>query len=598
MKFFLPLFLLLTIDYSASAQLGSLENLDETTKKSFFKTHISSFFKDFTDFGDPFTMAGGLGINLRSYDANGGPLRQDPFFYTISGNLNFKIYQVEIPLSMVLTAKNSSSSLPSFSEFKNALSNSVDRRKKSYGRLGFSPHYKWATLHIGDRTMNLSKYTLSNLNFFGGGAEFKPGKVRFSGMYGRLAKAEPIDLSLTTPNLPVYRRVGWSTKVGYGDDKASADVVVFKAKDDESTLNIPASYLYQKSPEENLTMGVQLQKLLLERIRIKLDFTRSAVSTNTFDDLAENKTLTNFILTDRNTTYYGNAIEASLGFEGKAANFGVMLNRVDNTFNTFGAYFFNKDIMDIQSFINFGLLQNTVNSSIKVGIQSNNLDNSKPTTSKRLIYDINSAYASKDINAQVNFSNNTSTVNYILNQQLDSLNAVVVTQDAGINVSYTLPVEGENKHTISLTGNIQDVSYDIEKSSRQSVSKLYLINGQYGLSSSSKWAFTARVNFTQNKVSGMDLNRLGFGASVRKPIAKDKLNLGFNTNHFINNNGLGNSSSNTMAQFSMGSKLSSVSLQLDLGILSTTSATRPTFSEVTTNLGVNYNFSYTPSKKK
>lgn len=115
--------------------------------------------------------------------------------------------------------------------------------------------------------MNFSKYTLSNLNFFGVGMMLEPDKLRVGAMYGRLAKAEPINLSLITPNLPVYQRIGWGTKIGYGDDKSSVDLILFTAKDDDQSISIPSTYVKQVSPEANLVLGVQLQKLFFEQIK-------------------------------------------------------------------------------------------------------------------------------------------------------------------------------------------------------------------------------------------------------------------------------------------------------------------------------------------
>ncbi|HQW13109.1 MAG TPA: hypothetical protein PLP06_13250, partial [Saprospiraceae bacterium] len=262
----------LLVNTTATAQLNSLEDIESIGKKGFFK--------NFFDFGDPFQLGGGIGLNLRSYSAKGGPLRQDPFFYTAYANVNIRVYQLDIPFSMILTAKNTTYSYPSFSDLKQTLKDKINDKKNGFSRFGFSPHYKWAKVHLGHRSMNFSKYTMSNINFFGGGVELTPQKFRFAAMYGRLAKAEPIDLSLTTPNLPVYKRIGWGTKIGYGDDKASADVILFTAKDDTSSVRIPSNYPRQVTPEANLALGIQLQKLFFDHVRIKLEYTNSAVSPN------------------------------------------------------------------------------------------------------------------------------------------------------------------------------------------------------------------------------------------------------------------------------------------------------------------------------
>lgn len=581
-----------------NGQINSLEDIEQLEKAS-LKNTLKAFMKDFYSFGDPFQMAGGVSLNLRSYSNSGGPNRQDPFFYTFGTNLNFKVYQIDIPFSMIMTAKNTNKSYPSFSDLINSLKDQAKSKANGFARFGISPHYKWTKLHLGHRSMNFSKYTLSNLNFLGAGLELTPDKIRFSAMYGRLTKAEPIDLSLATPNLPLYRRTGWSTKIGYGDDKASADLIIFSAKDDENSLTIPGTYPNQVSPEANFAMGVQLQKLFKDIIRFKLDYTRSGVSPNLLDARSNDKSITDFLLKKRNSSYYGNAIEGSIGLEGKKINTGILFNRVDNNFKTFGAYFFNKDLMDIQGFANFGLLQNKLNSSVKAGIQTNNLDESKPSTTKRLVYDVQSAWSDKDFNAQFNYSNNSSNVNYILNQQLDSLNAVVVTQDLGLNLNYILPFKSEHIHSLTITGNMQDVSDDIEKPSRISVSKLYLANAAYALKTKSKWTFLARVNYTINEIQNSELKRIGLGASIQKSILKEKINLGFTTNYYKNNNGSGLNSSNTIGQISIGSQLfKGMSLQLAWGLLRTASDASPTYTESTGTMSVQYGFNYAPKRKK
>ncbi|MBK9641562.1 MAG: hypothetical protein IPO72_09820 [Saprospiraceae bacterium] len=597
-KAFLALLLLLYVTGVSFGQINSLEDVDKWNKSG-LKNTLKSFLSDFYSFGEPFQMGGGVTLNLRSYQSNGAALRQDPFFYTLGANLNFKIYQIDLPFSMVMTAKNTEKSYPSFSDMINSLKDQAKSKVNGFARFGISPHYKWAKLHLGHRSMNFSKYTLSNLNFFGAGFELTPDKFRISAMYGRLAKAEPINLSLATPNLPIYKRIGWSSKIGYGDDKASADLIILSAKDDENSILIPGNYSKQVSPEANFAMGVQLQKLFFDKVRVKLDYTRSGTSPNVLDAEAGDGSITNFLLKKRNTTYYGNAMEGSVGFEGKKLNAGFMMNRVDNQFRTFGAYFFNRDILDLQGFANFGLFQNKLNSAVKVGIQSNNLDDTKPATTKRLIYDVQTGWSDKDFNVQMNYSNNSSDVSYILNQQLDSLNAVVVTQDMGASINYVLPLKGENKHSVSLTGNIQDVSDDIEKPNRVSVSKLYMANAGYVLSTQSKWTFSTRLNYTVNEISSTELNRLGMGLTIQKTILKGKVNLGLTGNYFKNSNAAGLKSSNTTGQFTLGTSLfKGMSIQLSWGLLRTVSDSSPTFTESIGNLGMQYSFKYKPKGKK
>src|SRR6218665_3683958 len=85
----------ITLQSQVTAQLNSFENLESLSQEKGFKNAVKRMFKGFTDFGEPFQMGGGIGIGLRSYDAFGGPLRQDPFFYSVNAHLNVRIYQID-----------------------------------------------------------------------------------------------------------------------------------------------------------------------------------------------------------------------------------------------------------------------------------------------------------------------------------------------------------------------------------------------------------------------------------------------------------------------------------------------------------------------
>lgn len=581
-----------------NAQLNSFENIENYGEEGFFKNSLKGFFKGFADFGEPFQLGGGIGLGLRSYNASGGPLRQDPFFYSVNAHLNVRIYQIDLPVSVILTAKNTTSSYPNFSDLKESLSQKLRDKKNGFARIGMSPYYKWAKLHLGHRAMNFSKYTMSNLNFLGAGMELTPGKMRIGAMYGRLAKAEPIDLSLTTPNLPIYRRKGWAAKLGYGDDKASADISLFGAKDDHNSIFIPASYPSQVSPEANFAVGVQLQKLFFDVLRVKLDYGNSSMSPNALDASSDSRNLPNFLFKKKQTSYNSNAIEGSVGYEGKALNAGVMVNRVDSDYKTLGTYFFNRDIFDVQVFTNFGLLDGKLNTALKGGIQSNNLDEKQPTTTRRIIYDAQLNWSEEKLNAGFNYSNNSSRIAYILNQQLDSLNAVIVTQDMGINATYTLPSRGEMMHSVTATGNIQEVSDDVEKPNREVTSKVLLGSLGYLLKLPSDWAFNLKGNYTQNELAGISTDRLGYGLGVSKSLLKSKLTLGVDVNMFNNKNELNQKSKNFLGQIMIAYEIfKGMGLNLQWGILNTSSDITPKFTESTGNFGLQYQFNYSPKKK-
>lgn len=598
MKFPALVLILMVATNQMYSQLSSLENLDEVSKGGFFKTHVKGFFSDFTDFGDPFAMSGSIGLNMRSYNAFGGPLRQDPFFYTLNTNLSIRIYQIDLPFSMVLTAKNQQSSLPDFNEIKEAFRNKVSSINQRFVRFGISPHYKWAKLHLGHRAMSFSKYTLDNLNFNGIGTELTPGKVRIAAMYGQLARAEPVDLSLTTPNVPVYQRQGWGTKLGYGDEQSSVDFTLFRAKDDANSISIPSNLPVQPSAEENMVWSINAQKLFFEKFRLKLEYASSAVSPNALDATTGNRKLTSFLIKERTTTEYSSAIDAALAYEGKTMIAGVQYRRVDPKYRTFGAYFFNRDIVDVLGNLAFNLLDNKLNVALSGGVQSNNLDLSKPATTSRFIYSANLGYSKDGFSGSANYNNNTTDVGYVLNQNLDSLNAVIVTKDMGISLNYTLPNTEGAKQSFSITGNIQNVNDDVVNREQSSESKVVVLNLGYSIVLSNQWRFSSRLNYNQNEIVQMLIKRYGVGFGIGKSFMENKINLGLDATYFMNSRENNSKSNNLLAQLLVGYQIGSgLSSNLNWGFLRTTSDTIAAFSESTATLGLQYNFNYKPGQK-
>ncbi len=581
------------------AQLGNLEDVDAATKKGFFKTYFSDLFKDFKDSGDPFALTGGVGLNLRSYSISEGQvLRQDPFFYALNANLNVRIYKLNLPVSLLVTAKNTSSSFPSFRELIDAFRRDIEAKRDRFVRLGMSPHYKWIKLHLGHRTMSFSKFTLSNLVFYGAGVELTPGKWRVAAMSGRLAKAEPIDLSLATPNIPVYERFGWGTKIGYGDKDQFIDFILFKARDDVNSIFIDPLNTVQVAPEENMTLGINIQKRFFEHLRFRAEFGLSTISPNALD--AEGGSgifLPRFMYQERITTEEHMALDLSVDYEAEKFTAGVQFKRIDPNYRSFGAFFFNNDVVDLLGRVRFTMLKGAMNVGLSGGVQSNNLDLSKPSTTRRLIYAGDVSYTKKAFTASIDYSNNTTDVGYVLNPDLDSLNAVIVTQSSGMTLSYSIPDQSQNQHVFVLTTHLQNVGDDIDNPLQSNTSQMILGNFTYNYAlSESKWRFSARANYNQNELSEMRINRLGFGLGVSKSLLGNKINVGLDVNFFNNSNEAGGSGTNLNSQLRGSYRISkSLNSSLQWNLLSINNDNSDPFTESIGNLGFQYNFNIRPA---
>lgn len=598
-------FLLLLVASSAFAQqIEDFEDLEAVTKKGFFPTYFKGMFKDFTDLGNPFDYSGGLGVNLRSYSAIGTQPRQDPFLYTFNANLNVRIYKLSLPFSVVISAKNTESSYPRFHQFAEAFKDNVEAQRQRFMRIGASPRYKWIKLHFGHRSMNFSQYTMSNLVFLGTGTELTPGKFRFSAMYGQLAKAEPVDLSLVTPNIPKFQRKGYGVKVGYGTNEDFVDVILFQAKDLENSIFIPDTLPQQVTPQHNEALGLVFQKTLFKKFRLKADIGASALSPNMRDAAAPNRfPHPAFLYQGRQTTQYKTAAEVHFDYQASAYSLGLNYRRVDPGYKTLGAYFFNSDIEEWTLNLSTRLFRQAISLNANGGLQRNNLDGSKPNRVTRLVGGLVAAYSKGPLSLSANYTNNSSDVAYLFDPGDDSLNVIIVTQDAGFSATYTIQDSSQNTHVFNLTGNAQLITDDVEDPTTSAFSRMLLANFVYSLGlGTTGWGFNIKANFNQNEVSSILLRRYGTGLGVSKNWLEGKLNTGVDLNYFYTvTEALGNNS-NFSGGLNLNWNLSNAhTLTMNWTCLGTkTFAVTATdrFGEVVGTVGYQYRFMKKPRGKK
>ena len=602
-QFFISILMVLAGTLSVHAQyVEDFENTEDLLKKDFWKEYFGSLFDDFTDVGDPFTSSGGIGLGLRSYSAQGTEERQDPFFYSLNANLNLRIYKINFPFTLMVSAKNTESSLPNLQEMIDAFKDNVESFKNRFIRVGASPYYKWIRLHLGHRSMNFSQFTLSDLNFYGVGTDLTPGKWRLSAMYGRLAKAEPIDLSLSFPNEPVYQRIGWGFKLGYGDDNQSVDAILFKAADDPNSVFIPEDYWDQKAAEENIIFGLNAQKLFFERFRLYGEYAYSVFSPNAEDEIGDSKYFPSFLYKTRSTSEKSHALDAGLDFEGNAYTIGVQYTRVDPNYTSLGAFFFNRDIEDFVGNLDFTLFDGTVYSLLSAGVQRNNLKNEDETTTIQSIYSGEVVYSGEAFSAGVNVTNDDFKLQYVLNPDLDSLNAVVVTMDVGLNTSYSIIDTFGNQHVWAATFNVQEVTDNIDDPFESAASQMILGNLNYNLIlGRSEWSFSSQVNYNQNELAGILIKRYGGGVGVGKTFLDGNIYFNVNFDYFYNVNSFDETNSSLNGQLQTSYVISDgLNANFGISLLQTTDNIYGDFSELVGTMGVQYNFGYQPNwgKKK
>lgn len=355
----------------------------------FFLIGICAHAQDLTQLGkrNPFSYSGGISSRLVFYNASGIPQRRDPFGYVFSGNINARIYDVSLPFSFTYTNQGTSYGQP-------------------FNQFGLSPTYKWATLHLGYRNISYSPFTLAGHSMLGAGVELNPGKLRFGFVYGRLRRSvqfrpPPDSLSLDTllqtqkipyGEEPVYQRMGWATKVGYGDDKGFVDLILFRGKDDESSIDDDSlKSIYR--PAENAVIGINARRTFLKKFTF---FFEGAMSAYTRDsggegeaDSVDGPRIFNPLITVNNTTYFYHALKTGLGYSGSNFNVQTEYQRIAADYKSMGAYFFNNDVESFTVTPSFYLFKNKAIVTSGVSYQKDNLNKKKLFTTQRIIPRVN-----------------------------------------------------------------------------------------------------------------------------------------------------------------------------------------------------------------
>lgn len=359
------------------------------------------------NFKKPVQFHGNLNLQLAYYHANGIPPRQKDFTWLISGSPSLTLFGVDLPFSFL------------FSNFSNKF-------YQPFNQFGLSPHYKWATLHLGYRNITYSNYTLAGHRILGGGFDLTPKKIRIGFMYGQLRRSASIDSSMNANPLfirptPVYKRLGMAAKIGYGSKKNFINLIYFKGWDKASSLNSKLKDSIQ--PAENTTIGILAKVTPAKKLTLTIDAGFSAYTLNKLDSAGDTgvkkewpKSIMGFLVNDKLSTHYYFAGETRLGYQAKFWGSQLIFKRIDPGYQSMGAYFFQSDIQEFSLANNFKLDSGRLQISTNIGFQSNNIKKQKTSTSRRFIGSAGVNYnPSPRFGISANYTNNGITNNPLAN---------------------------------------------------------------------------------------------------------------------------------------------------------------------------------------
>lgn len=316
-------------------------------------------------------ITGSVRLNSQHYWANGLMPRRDNWQWGVQANLNFSFLGFSAPFSLAFSDANTNYRLP------------------SYTFLGISPRYKWATLHLGDRNLNFSRYTMSGISFRGAGFTLEPGKWQVSSFYGRLNRALANDLGALGNLNDYYSRIGYGLRFGFNDQKNSYHLNFFGADDQEDAQAIDLQGVALPLSTNRVT-SFELRRQLTRRFTLAGEIAQSAFSNdqNAPQLSAADYRFGNRLLgwfTPNESTQSGTAYNASLNYTASSYGLQARYERIERGYRTLGALFFNSDTEHLTFGANRNLLENRLIISANLGIERTNLDELEAETTDRFI---------------------------------------------------------------------------------------------------------------------------------------------------------------------------------------------------------------------
>jgi hypothetical protein len=470
--------------------------------------------------------SGSVSLNAVSYLANGISGRRDPFNWFASGSLNLNLFGYNAPFSFSYSNLQSSFSQP-------------------FNQVSFNPQYKWARAYLGYTSMTFSPYTLAGHVFSGAGLELSPGSWRISLMYGRLRKAVPFNLQDSLQNdRASYRRMGYGLKIGYEHEGDLVELSYFRAKDDTTSLPFVLSNS-NLTPKQNVAIAFHGRKKLPAGFFIEGDYSLSVLNNDIRskgealpDSLRTGSNLIRGLLPYNTTQRYFDAFSGGIGYQGRGFGIQVRYERIAPEYQTLGAYFFNNDLQNVTIVPSLNLLEGRLNIVANFGLQRNNLDNTRTSTTRRFVssgtltflpnpkWNLSGSYS--DFSS---FTNVRPRTDPFFNNNIDTLNFYQVTNQYSSNVGYNFGSK-EVRHGLMLTASYQRASDRASYQGGGNLSDFYSGNLAYTHSIAPKGlTLTTSVNYYTNRMGEIRTDFWGPNASLGKSFLKKTLMASFGASY-------------------------------------------------------------------
>ncbi len=448
----------------------------------------------------PVIMHGGLQAQLGLNAMNGSDPRIEPFTYRILGHIQADILGIKVPAQLVHTSKSTvfNYTLPSFTS------------------VGISPSYKWATLHLGDRSMEFSRYSLSGHHFRGIGMELKPGKFHIKSMLGTLMRQRIQEAGTIQRIEPRYKRKGWGFQMGYGTENNKILFSLFHAKDQMSHDIQSDDFIIM--PAENLVLSGLGRKQLGENLSVELEVARSELTANreSVEYGNEIERLSTPLLPNANTStgvYWAVRTDLTASFD--LGKFIIGHERVGPGYQTMGSLFFDNDVERLTLSYRNAFLERKLHLATKMGYERNNLSDKEANQYSRFV---GSLVASYTINSKMSFTGNYSNFNSVnrmrtIGQPLDLVDTItlaLVNQQANLGMQIQTSPSGNFQVTMSWQ-KANNIIYDIVQTNQSNQYVMGLLSYNYQ-QPESNWSLSSSFQVIKSRAD--DFGTISWGPTL------------------------------------------------------------------------------------
>ena len=210
-------------------------------------------------------------------------------------------------------------------------------------------------------------------------------------MYGILRKAVDTDPTLTSGELPAFKRTGLGAKIGYGTAANFIHFMYFKGKDDANSITGWIDQNIQEKtgdannllPGENTVLGVSGKATISKKLTLTADGGLSLYNSNTADLFKGSVAKIDF---KKKMLWSG---KAGMGYTFTNINLRFDYERISPDYISYGSYFFDTDIENIIVSPSGTLAKGKLVQALSAGGQRNNLDKTKTESTRRFIANAN-----------------------------------------------------------------------------------------------------------------------------------------------------------------------------------------------------------------